>query len=167
MNKFLLKNITFASLFAAIIFVTTFFIAIPLPTGYANLGDCFVILAGIILGPYGVAAAAIGSCLCDILTGAYMVYAPATFIIKGIMALLSYILLKKKYTVIRHILTAVLCEAIMVGGYFVYEFFAIGIGAAAIGSVIGNSMQGVVGIVASVILYTLLNKTGVIKRIKL
>ncbi len=167
MKSNLIKKITIASLFAAIIFVSTFFIAIPLPTGYANLGDCFVILAGIILGPYGIAAAAIGSCLCDILTGAYMIYAPATFIIKGVMAVMSYILLKKKYTVVRHILTATFSEVIMVGGYFVYEFFVIGIGAAALGSVIGNCMQGIVGIVASVIFYTVLNKTGVIKRIKL
>lgn len=167
MNRRLIKNITFAALFAAIIFVATFFIAIPLPYGYANLGDCFVILAGIIIGPYGVAAAAIGSCLCDILTGAFLIYAPATFIIKGIMAGLSYILLKKQYTVLSHIIVAILCETIMVGGYFLYEFFVIGIGSAAIASVVGNCTQGLVGAVASVLLYTLLYKTGVIKQIKL
>lgn len=167
MKHNLIKNITLSSLFAAIIFVTTFFIAIPLPTGYANLGDCFVILAGTILGPYGIAAAAIGSALCDILTGAFMIYAPATFIIKGIMAFLSYIILRKKYTVVRHILIAVLCEAIMVIGYFIYEFFVIGIGAAALGSVMGNCIQGFVGAVASVIIYAILSKTGIIKRIKL
>ncbi len=167
MKSQFIKNTTLSALFAAIIFVATFFVAIPLPTGYANLGDCFVILAGIILGPYGVAAAAIGSCLCDIITGAFIIYAPATFIIKGIMAVLSYILLKRKYTLIRHIIAATLCEIIMVCGYFLYEFFIIGIGSAAIASVAGNCVQGFVGIVASVILYTLLSKTGVLKQIKL
>ncbi|MBQ3935440.1 MAG: ECF transporter S component, partial [Ruminococcus sp.] len=48
-----------AGLFAAIITVSTMMIRIPTPTkGYINLGDCFVNIAGWLLGPlYGGAAA--------------------------------------------------------------------------------------------------------------
>ena len=43
-----------AGLFAAVIYITTAFIAIPLGIGYANLGDRFVLFSGMFLGPlYG------------------------------------------------------------------------------------------------------------------
>ena len=39
--------------------VATMVVQIPLPTGYVNIGDCFVIISGFLLGPvYGGFAAA-------------------------------------------------------------------------------------------------------------
>ena len=59
-----------AALFAALTTVATMFIQIPTLKGYIHLGDCFVILSGILLGPvYGACAAGIGSMLADVLTG--------------------------------------------------------------------------------------------------
>ena len=73
---------------AALCCVATMIIKIPSPLkGYLNLGDCVVLLSGWLLGPaYGFAAAGIGSALADIFSG-YVIYAPATFIIKGLMAI--------------------------------------------------------------------------------
>ena len=83
-----LHKIIMAAMFASLACVATMIIKIPSPlNGYINLGDCVVLLAGWMLSPlYGFLAAGIGSALADVLSG-YVMYAPATFIIKGMMAL--------------------------------------------------------------------------------
>lgn len=167
MKNTTLKKTVMAALFAALTFVATYIVKIPLPgNGYANLGDCFVIVSGIILGPYGIAAAALGSALCDLVSG-YIIYAPATFIIKGIVALISFLLMgrKAKFNVIMLVLTAVICEIIMVGGYFLFEIPLYGIGVA-IADIFGNAVQGIVGALAGCVLYTVLHKTKIVNRIK-
>ena len=85
------KKIVMAALIAALTCVATMIIKIPSPLeGYLNLGDCVVLLAGWTLSPiYGFLAAGLGSALADMFSG-YVVYAPATLIIKDIMALLAY-----------------------------------------------------------------------------
>ena len=88
------QKIVVAALLAALVCVATMIVKIPSPRGYINLGDSIVLLAGWMLSPlYGFLAAAIGSALADLLSG-YGLYAPATFIIKGIMALAVYFTFK-------------------------------------------------------------------------
>ena len=54
--------------------------------GYVNLGDGIVLLSAWVLPlPYGIVAAGLGSALADLFSG-YTVYAPATFVIKALMA---------------------------------------------------------------------------------
>lgn len=90
-----IRTLVLAALFAALACVATMVIQIPSPmNGYVNLGDCFVLLAGWVLGPvYGSLAAGIGSALADMFTG-YMHYAPGTFLIKAVMALIAWALAK-------------------------------------------------------------------------
>ena len=85
------QKIVMAAMLAALVCVATMIVKIPSPLkGYLNLGDCVVLLSGWILSPvYGFLAAGIGSALADLFSG-YVTYAPATFIIKGIMALIAY-----------------------------------------------------------------------------
>ena len=53
------KRLAFTALFAALCCVGTMFIVIPLPHGYFNAGDVFVLLAGWCMGPvFGSVAAA-------------------------------------------------------------------------------------------------------------
>ena len=96
-----------AGLFAAIVTVSTMIIRIPTPTkGYINLGDCFVNIAGWLLGPlYGGAAAGIGSSLSDLFAG-YNVYVVPTLIIKGLMAVVAFAVYKalRRKTVFSHFL---------------------------------------------------------------
>ena len=89
--KFSTKKIVMASMLASLCCVATMIIKIPSPLkGYLNLGDCVVLLSGFMLSPlYGFFAAGIGSALADIFSG-YVIYAPATFVIKGVMALIAY-----------------------------------------------------------------------------
>lgn len=87
MNSKKIKTMTLAALLAAFACVATMLIQVPTPTkGYVNLGDCIVNISAWLLGPvYGAAAAGIGSAMADVISG-YIVYAPATLIIKGLMA---------------------------------------------------------------------------------
>ncbi len=139
-----IKRLVLAALFTALTAVATAMISIPLPHGFANLGDAVVLLAGGLLGgPLGIVAAGVGSALADMLLG-FTAYAPATLVIKGAMAAVFWLLYGKKANVWRMILAAVLAECVMVGGYFLYETILYGAAAAAL-SIFGNAMQGAVG----------------------
>ena len=95
-----IKKMVLTALLAALTCVATMIIQIPSPmNGYVNLGDCFVLLSGWLLGPWlGFAASGIGSMLADIFLG-YTHYAPGTLVIKGLVALgaaLLYRVIAKK-----------------------------------------------------------------------
>ncbi len=163
-----LRKIVFAALLTAIVCVATFVVQIPIPAtgGYVNLGDCFVIVSGLLLGGfYGSLAAGLGSALADILAG-YVQYAPATFVIKALMAIAAYYIFKalckaigEKFTVISRIISAVIAELIMVLGYFAYEAVILHYGLSAAASIVPNLMQGFVAVVTSVIISTAISKT--------
>ena len=121
-----LRKTVFAALFAAIICVATIVVQIPSPAtnGFFNLGDCFVIIGGQLLGVcFGALAAGIGSCLADVFAG-YVSFAPGTFVIKAVMGAvvaLIYKALAKKNAFAASIVSAIVSEVIMVLGYFGYE----------------------------------------------
>ena len=90
-----IRTMVTAAVLAALSCVATMVVQIPSPmNGYVNLGDCFVLLSGWLLGPwYGAAAAGIGSMLVDLLSG-YGHYVPGTLIIKGIDALVAALIFR-------------------------------------------------------------------------
>ena len=90
-----IRTMVTAAVLAALSCVATMVVQIPSPmNGYVNLGDCFVLLSGWLLGPWwGAAAGGIGSMLADLLLG-YGHYAPGTLIIKGAMALVAALVLR-------------------------------------------------------------------------
>ena len=153
------------SLFAALIFVATLVVQIPIPAthGYINLGDSFVILAGVLLGPvYGALAAGIGSALTDVISG-YAAYAPATFVIKALMALAVSLITKKRKTAPVVAPAALLSELIMVGGDYVFEAFILKFGSAALTGIPMNLIQGGAGIIISVLLISAINRSEKLK----
>lgn len=160
------RKIVLAALLAAITCVATMIIRIPTPMqGYLNMGDCIVLLCGWILGPaYGFLAAAIGSALADILAG-YMVYAIATFIIKGLMAVAAYyifkMLAKGTNAVLSRIISAVAAEIIMILGYFLFEGFMYGF-AGSLMNIPANGLQGLFGIIVGTVLIGLFSRKKLI-----
>jgi len=143
-------------LFAAIVVIATVAIPIPLPgSGYGNPGDGMVILCGTLLGSFrGGLAAGLGSLLADLLLGS-AAYAPATFVIKGMMAVCAGYLFKRlrrlKMRVVTTTAMVALCsEGIMVVGYYLYELLLFD-GVIASLNLIGNSLQAVVGIVVTLV----------------
>ena len=160
LNKINTKRLCMTALFAAICCAGTF-IAVPLPIGYFNVGDLFVLCSGWALSlPVGAAAAASGSMLADILLG-YASYAPATLIIKGAVALCAGIFHKILCKRIRHayptyLISAVLGECLMIGGYYLFEAYLLGFGSGAAASLPGNGMQALCAIVFAPALMTAL-----------
>ena len=159
------KNLVFAALLAAVTCVATLVIHIPSPlNGYINLGDCFVLLSGWLLGPvYGFLAAGIGSALADLFLG-YAVYAPATFIIKGLVSLVAYLLIKAfgkiNNKAVAYVLSGIIAELVMIGGYYVFEGFMYGFGASLV-NIPPNAVQGVAGIVLGAVLLKIFRKTRI------
>ena len=157
------KKIVFAGAIAALCCIGTLVIVITIPGGgYFNLGDCFVITSGVVLGPlFGFFAAGIGSMIADLF--GYAIYAPATFLIKGLMALIVGLLYKKSQKIWVTVISTVIAEFAMILGYFTYELILYGFGTAVLG-VTGNMLQGAVGIVSSVALITLVTRNKAIKK---
>lgn len=150
------RKIVICAMLTALTTLATIVIQIPSPmNGYVNLGDVVVLFATFIMGPvYGTVSAGLGSFLADILTG-YVVYAPATLIIKGSMALVCYFIYSALKKVIKGNLTpmivgGIISELIMVAGYFLYACLLMGEGIAAAASIPGNLIQGAVGVAVGV-----------------
>lgn len=153
-----IRKLTLTSVLAALTCVATMLIRIPTPTkGYVNLGDCMVNICAWILGPVcGGAAAGFGSAAADILSG-YVIYSPATLIIKALMAVFSFmifnLMVKKLHSAAARIIAASFAEIVMILGYFVFETIIYGSAVTASAGIVGNIFQGVMGTVSSVILY--------------
>ena len=173
-----LHKMVLTALFTALVCVATIIIQIPSPMqGYVNLGDGIILLAAWLLGPiYGAFAGGVGSMLADLLTG-YSIYAPGTLIIKGLLALIAALLFrslrkishhasaqKKSCLVVPLLLSGIAGEAVMVLGYFGYACLIMGEGLAAATSIPGNLFQALIGIVAGMLLYPLLVKSGITKK---
>ena len=160
------KKLVTAALFAALACVATMIIKFPSPLkGYLNIGDCIVLLCGWMLSPvYGFVAAGLGSGLADLLSG-YLVYAPATFIIKGLMALIACYTFKLILKSLGHnlparIVSGILAEIIMVLGYYVFEGFMYGFIASAV-NIPANAIQGIVGLILGTILIKAFEKSKI------
>ena len=160
------KKLVLAALFAALAYCATLIIHIPSPIGgYLNLGDCIVLLAGWLLGPaYGAAAAGLGSALADLTLG-YTGYIPGTFVIKALMAVVAYYAAKAVpgKTVVKSVVSGVLAEVVMVGGYFCFEATILGNGLGAAVGIASNLMQALAGIVCAVLIKLILDKKNLWK----
>lgn len=161
------QKIVIAAMLAALTCIATMIIKIPSPLkGYLNFGDCVVLLSGWLLSPlYGFLAAGLGSGLADLISG-YGVYVPATFIIKGVMAIAAYFgfrFLQNKVTNISaRIVSGIVAELIMVFGYYVFEGFLYGFGASLV-NIPANAVQGVAGLIIGTILVKIFEKSKIIK----
>ncbi|MBQ9897866.1 MAG: ECF transporter S component [Ruminococcus sp.] len=158
-----LRKLTLAALLAAFTCVATFLIQIPTPTkGYVNLGDSLVNISAWLLGPvYGTASAGIGSALADFVTG-YVVYAPATLVIKSLLAVASFFTFKalsrKLSGAHARIIAAAAAELIMAAGYFAYEAVLYGSVTTALLGISANLVQGGMSIAVSSAVYELILK---------
>lgn len=161
------KQLVTAAMMAALTCVATL-LAFPVVggSGYVNFGDCMVILSGALLGgPFGIAAAAIGSMLADVILGYYL-YAPATLVIKALMTLAVWRLYgalekkaPKKY-ILWLVLSGIAAECIMALGYFLYEIPLYGIATAVI-DIPANLLQSAFGLISSVVLGGILVKLNI------
>ena len=157
------KQLVIAALMTALTCVATMIIKIPSPLkGYINLGDCIVLTAGWMLSPvYGLLAAGLGSALADIFSG-YVLYAPATFVIKGLMAIIAFfgfrLLRKKLGNLPSRIISGIAAEIVMILGYFVFEGFLYGF-APSVVNIPPNGVQGIAGLILGIVLIKIFEKS--------
>ena len=162
------KKLVMTALMAALTCIATMIIVIPSPLkGYINLGDCLVLTSGWILSPaYGFFAAGLGSALADIFSG-YVLYAPATFLIKGLMALIAgygFRLLNKKCSnLISRVISGAAAEILMILGYFVFEGMMYGFLPSAV-NIPANGVQGIAGLIVGIVLIRTIEKSKIMTR---
>ena len=159
------KKIVMAALLAALTCAATMIIKIPSPLkGYINIGDCVVLVSGWLLSPvWGFLAAGFGSALADVFSG-YIIYGPATFLIKGLMAFVAFygfkLLHNKCGNLISRMISGIAAEIVMIVGYFVFEGCLYGFGPAVV-NIPANAIQGVAGILIGIVLVKCFEKSKI------
>jgi uncharacterized membrane protein len=127
------RYIAYMSVFTALVYVTTSIsFPMPQPLGVWHMGNLMSFLSAILCGPYvGAFACAIGAGLFDVWNpmwgSRFIIYAPATLIIRGSM---GYLIGKIAYN--REDSTKWVVAAILFGhfwkniGYFLYDYYLYG-----------------------------------------
>lgn len=157
-----IKKVILAAMLASLTCVVTMIIAIPTPfRGYINPGDALVLLTGWVLpSGYAFLAAGIGSAMADVFAS-YIVYAPATFIIKGLMALVTHVLFllinRKTGRGTARIISGAVAEMLMILCYYLFEGILYGFIPAA-ANITANAVQAVAGLILGTILAALIEK---------
>lgn len=158
-SRFTIKEIVRLGIFIGLTTVMTL-IMIPAFTGhgYLNLGDMVIFLAAMMMGKKGgLIVGGIGSALADILLG-YSFYAPITLIVKGLEGFVAGALLERKIGKKFPLLATLTGAIVMAIGYYFAEIFLYGPGPALI-AIPGNLLQGAVGAITAILLYTAIKKT--------
>lgn len=123
-KKDLVHKLVMAALFAAITFAVTGYLPrIPIAGGaggYIHLGDVIVYIGASILPvPYAYIAGALGAGLADAMTG-FIVWTPATILIKALMALM-FTSKSSKIMPVRNMLAVIPAGIICTVGYYLFE----------------------------------------------
>ncbi len=112
-----MRFIIWGGILGALIVVFTAFVKVPTMSGYFHVGDAMIALAGAVIGPFAAIPAAIGSCIGDVIAG-YAIYAPFSFVIKGVLGIVAGLGFKSGNTGFRAALMMILGGCIIAGGYF-------------------------------------------------
>lgn len=161
------KKVAYTGVFAAMVFVTTFFIKVPVASGYVHFGDALIYIgAGIIGGPWAMVAGAIGAGLADLI-GGYAIYAPATVIIKALLVLPFMLACKNetKLFSLKSVLMTIPAGVITVGGYFLADMIIDK--AYAFVDIPGNIIQAVGSAVLFIVVAFALDKAKIKDKIKI
>ena len=164
------KTITITALSMAIICISTMFIQVPIPLGYAHLGNVFILLVSTIFGRrIGMISSGFGSALADLLTGFSMWILP-TLIIKIIMGLIiASIAYNKnkpfKIFSIRVLIASILSVSWMVIGYTFSGAMLYGSIAAGIASAPGLIIEGIAAIIVFYLIGGIIEKSNVLSKI--
>lgn len=156
------KTITKLSILTAITVLMTTIISIPIVggNGYVNLGDMVIFVSAMLLGggPAFIVGG-LGSFLADMILG-YGIYAPASFIIKGLEGFIAGSLLKKGLGK-KHPLFATIVGGIwMAFGYYIFETILYG-AKGAIVSLPANLIQGGLGAGVSILVFKALERAKI------
>lgn len=149
-----IRELALMGLLSALLVIATVMLRFPVPTFnlYFNLGEAIIYLTALLYGPIpGALIGGVGSALADII-GGYPVWAPITFIIKGLEGYIVGSLANKN----RYI-AVMLGAIIMMAGYALAAGILYGIGAVPI-ELAGDFVQVSAGAVISLFLHSRLKR---------
>ncbi len=163
-----IKKISFTGMFAAFIFVLTLFVKVPVASGYVHFGDALVFIGALVLGaPYAFIAAAVGEGLADI-AGGYVMYFPATVIVKCLIVVPFLIERKKnnkKLLTKTSLLMTLPSGVITVFGYYLADLIIDK--SYALADIPGNVIQAVGSAIIFVIIAFAFDKANIVEKIDL
>jgi len=179
-NNVKTQDIVQIALMAALTYISTAVINVPMGSilkGVVHLGDTMIFLAAVLLGrKKGFLSAAIGMCMFDLFSP-YIIWAPFTFFIKGVMAYIAGTVAYRKHydgnntwnNIIAFTLGGIwMIAAYYLAGVFIMHFvMKVAFGQAFILSaaeIPGNIAQVVAGIVLAIPLGKILKKANVIRK---
>lgn len=166
------KELVLMALMIALVYLTGSIIKVPSVGGFVHIGDSMVFLSVVVLGKKkGALASAFGMLLVDVL-GGYLMWAPFTFVIKGVMAYIVGVIIEKiggknafESFKKEYIIAFVIGGIFMVIGYFIAGTILAGLLTEKIGliqglayaakDIVGNIIQVVTGIVIAASLSTI------------
>ena len=154
-------RIAVVAIFTAVVAVFTIAVRIPTPTtgGYISLCDAAVTFTALAFGPLtGLLAGGLGTAFADLI-GGYPQWAPISFAVHGLEALLIGLIVKGEGTLlIRKILGVVIAAVTVSFGYFLLTGIFLSSFSTAAVEIGPNLLQGGVGGVLGLILYTAVSK---------
>ena len=161
------KKLVYTSMMAAMVCVATFIIKVPsvVTNGYVHIGDGVIFISVILLGgKSGAWAGAIGAALADLL-GGYGYYVMPTFIIKGVMALIMGIIIKKLPNLkFKWIVGAAFGSIWQIAAYYLVGSLMVGSFISTLVEIPGNAIQSLVGIIETIIFMALFKNTDAGKK---
>ena len=169
MKKFSVKQVAFIGIMAALVYVTSAFLTIQIPTAIGStrlhMGNVMCLLSGLLLGPvFGGLAAGIGSMLFDLTNPLYIASAPFTFAFKFFMAFVCGLIALKTgkerhwKTILAAVIGAGAYVVLYLGKTFVEDYFVLGLPFDAVWLTVGqkgivSTVNGVLAAVVSVPLF--------------
>ncbi|MGN0145469.1 MAG: ECF transporter S component [Clostridium sp.] len=165
-NRSKTKDLVETALLTALVFVSTAFINIKLPIlssgGLVHLGNVMLFSSALLFGKKkGAIAGALGMGLFD-LTSGWALWAPFTFIIRGIMGYIigaiAYSKNRNGENFITNAMAIFVSGLWMIAGYYVAEIILYGNFLAPVSSIPGNITQLVVGLIIGLPLSTILKR---------
>lgn len=152
-TRYTTKEIIIAGLSIALVFIATSFINIRLPFGQGgliHLGNVPLFLVAIIFGKkIGACAGAFGMALFDLMDG-WTAWAPATFIIVGLMGYAVGVIAEKKDDFVGYTLAIMVACVFKIVGYYIAEALIYGNWIQPTMSIPGNLMQ--IGVATVIVL---------------
>lgn len=164
-----LKDMVISALLIALVFVATRFINIRLPIavngGLIHLGNAMLFVAAIVFGgKKGAIAGAFGMGLFDLLSE-WAIWAPATFIIRGVMGYIIGTMANSNdrngKKILWNVVGIILASIWMIVGYYVAEGILYGNWIAPLTSIPGNITQLIIGAIIGIPLAAALKKTKI------
>ena len=166
-----LFDLILTAMLVSLVFVATLFINIKLPItangGLVHLGTGMLFIASLLFGPKkGAFAGAVGMGLFDLISG-WTLWAPFTFLTRGLQ---GYIVGKIAWSggregnsLLFNLLALIGSVPFMLAGYYICERVLFNSWIVPLGSIPGNLVQNVVGLLVAIPVCAMLKKLPVFK----